>query len=259
MSETKKIPVNPNLKVEGFNPEDYVSEYTNARGEKLSRLPFNAQLMWFRLRYPDGKISVETRPGNNVIIAKARVYADRKDPVDAFIAEGESSRGPSPDMPSVNPRNWAQTAAIATALRYAGFGLEYDLAGEEPETITGEWDALMEGAVASPTSPKPNQTINNVNRGGDGSVDARVPEGTTVANAPAASNEPDYENMSEDEALSVASNVVLTNGKYKGKTVAQVLAENNRYANYVLNNFDHSDPVYKAVKVMTDAAMRYAD
>lgn len=248
MSEKKKIPVNPNLQVEDFNPEEYVVDYTNSNGEKLSRLPFNPQLTWFWLRYPDGKISVETRPGKSVVIAKARVYANRNDPVDAFIAEGESSRGISSDIPSINPRNWAQTAAIATALRYAGFGLGYDLAGEEPETITGEWDSLMDEPAPAVEKKAPKTSI-------DGIVEGEKTEPV----APKKSEGPDYSSMTEDEALAAASAVVFTNGKFKGKTVAQALHENSRYAVYVLEHFDHEDPIYKAVKVVNDAAMRYAE
>lgn len=249
MSENKKLPLNPNLSVENFNPEDYVQSYTNSKGETLTRLPFNAQLMWFKLVYPKGKIAVETRPGKGVIIAKARIYLDYKDPVEAYVAEGESSRGPSPDMPSINPRNWAQTAAIATALRYAGFGLEYDIAGEEPETITGEWDSLIDDS--QPVAE--NGTASAANRG---LKTPAKPEAQTSVGKP---DSPDYENMTDEEAIKTAGEVVLVNGRYKGKTIAQAIAENSGYAGYVLNHFDKEDPVYKAVKVLNDAAMRFAE
>lgn len=266
MSENKKLPMNPNLVVEGFNPEEYVQEYTNTQGEKLTRLPFNAQLHWFQLKYPEGKIAVETRPGKGIIIAKARIYADRKDPIEAYIAEGESSRGPSPDMPSVNPRNWAQTAAISTALRYAGFGIECDLSGDEPETITGEWDSLMEEsapAVAkAPTkaAPKTAKAVidNSVEDAGEG-----VPEGTNAPVEPAipegTTNIPDYSSMSDDEAVQAASKVIVDKGKHKGKTVAEAVASNSRWAAYVLEKFDENDPIRKAVEVLNNYAMRMAD
>lgn len=250
MSELKKIPMNPNLAVEGFNPEDYIQEHTNSNGEKLSRLPFNAQLMWFRLRYPEGKISVETRPGKSVVIAKARVYANRNDPVDAFIAEGESSRGPSSDMPSINPRNWAQTAAIGTALRYAGFGLECDLAGEAPETISGEWDELMDNPPSFNVSQSEAKN----------KIESVVEDGSeTTTTTPPSPDFIDYENMSDEEALKAAQGVTFKNGKFKGKTVVQALTEKPNYAAYVLNNFDHDDPLYRAVKVFADAALRLED
>lgn len=268
MSEKEKIqlPVNPNLVVKDFDPENFVQDYTNSKGEKMSRLPFNAQLMWFRLKFPEGKISVETRPGKNVIIAKARVYADRRDPVDAFIAEGESSRGPSPDMPSVNPRNWAQTAAIATALRYAGFGLECDLSGEEPEAISSEWDSLMENPDAvetkkTTTAKAAKAVIDNTvedNAEGEGINEGAIAPAKPDT-APANSEIPDYANMSDDEAIQAASKVVFKNGKFEGKTVAEALATNSRYAAYVLNNYDKNDPIYKAVEVMNNAAMRLAE
>ena len=241
-------PINPNLTVENFNPAEYLKEYKNTSGDVVLRLPFNALLMWFWRIYPEGKIAVETRPGNNVVIAKAKVYANRTDALDAYIAEGESSRGPSPDMPSVNPRNWAQTAAIATALRYAGFGAyEVDIVGDEPESITGEFDSLLDGNT-KPVAPKAaNKVIND------------IVDGETVEETPVPNDEPDFDAMTNDEAVAAAGNVKVPRGKYEGKTMNEVILQNPGYPSYVLKNFDHDSLVYKAAKVLVDAAARMAE
>jgi outer membrane biosynthesis protein TonB len=63
------------------------------------------------------------------------VYPSYKDPVDCYLAEASASRGEAPDKPSVSPREWAQTAAIGIALRNAGFGLQFAMAGEEFESV----------------------------------------------------------------------------------------------------------------------------
>lgn len=234
----KKLPIPKHLEVENFNPEDYVVPYVNNEGKSLTRLPFPALNTWFHLVYPEGKIATETRPGNAVVIAKARIYANRNDNPDAFIAEAEASRGVIADAPGVNPRVWAQTAAISTALRYAGFGLNCDLMGEEPEDITAEWDELLGGE--NKPSPAPKKTVDDII---DGDEEPKAK---------------DFSEMTDEEAREAAVKVICTRGKYKGKTLGEVIAEHPDYTNYVLQNFNTDDEIYKAAKVLNDAALRLA-
>jgi len=117
--------------VEGFDPAAFAVEYTDlGSGESRKRLPVMAQLAWFRLKYPEGRISATAQPTKDGFVATARVYMHHNDPVDCFLAEATASRGASPDKPSVSPREWAQTAAVGIALRNAGFGLQFHAAGE---------------------------------------------------------------------------------------------------------------------------------
>ncbi|MCL2343185.1 MAG: hypothetical protein FWC62_04705, partial [Firmicutes bacterium] len=117
--------------VEGFDPAALAVDYTDLNtNETRKRLPVMAQIAWFRLKYPEGRISVSVQPGKDCFIANARVYMNCHDPVDSFLAEASASRGPLPDKPTVSPREWAQTAAVGKALRNAGFGLQFDAAGE---------------------------------------------------------------------------------------------------------------------------------
>lgn len=45
--------------VEGFDPTPLAVEYVDLNTqEKRSRLPVMAQLAWFRLKYPEGRVSV---------------------------------------------------------------------------------------------------------------------------------------------------------------------------------------------------------
>ena len=98
-----------------------------------------AQIAWFRLKYPEGRISVQAAPGKDCFVATARVYPSYKDPADCFLAEATASRGYLEDKPSVSPREWAQTAAVGIALRNAGFGLQFAMAGDEfPDTVSAQ-------------------------------------------------------------------------------------------------------------------------
>ena len=106
--------------VEGFDPSVYAVPYTDLNsGETRKRLPVMAQMAWFRLVYPEGKIAVSVVPSHDCFIATARIYPSYKDPVDCFLAEATASRGYDPSKPSVSPREWAQTAAVGIALRNA--------------------------------------------------------------------------------------------------------------------------------------------
>ena len=50
--------------VEGFDPRPFAVDYTDlGTGQTRKRLPVMIQMAWFRLRYPEGKISVEVTQG----------------------------------------------------------------------------------------------------------------------------------------------------------------------------------------------------
>lgn len=116
-------------RVEGFDSSVFVMDLTNlTTGEVRKRLPVNAQIAWFRLKYPMGKIAVSVKAGRNESqIATAKVYADFKDGVDNYLAEGTAEKFPLKDKPEISVIEWAQTSAIGVALKNAGFGLQVAL------------------------------------------------------------------------------------------------------------------------------------
>ena len=142
--------------VDGFNPTPFAMDFTDlGSGETRKRLPVMIQMAWFRMKYPEGKITVQVEPGKDCFVATARVYPSYKDPVDCYLAEASASRGEAPDKPSVSPREWAQTAAIGIALRNAGFGLQFAMAGEDfeavaPNELTGASETPAESVTPAP-------------------------------------------------------------------------------------------------------------
>ncbi len=123
-------------KVDGFDPGVFAVEYTDLNtNEKRLRLPVIIQMAWFRLLYPKGRIAVKVEQGRDCFVATAKVYLDYKDPIEHYISEATASRGKSADAPSVSPREWAQTAAIGIALKNAGFGLQFNMAGEDFSSV----------------------------------------------------------------------------------------------------------------------------
>lgn len=138
--------------VEGFDPSALAVEYTdlNSAGGKETRLrlPVMAQIGWFRLKYPEGRIAVSVTTGKDCFVATARVYPHYSEPVDQFLAEATASRGYLADKPTVSPREWAQTAAVGIALRNAGFGLQFSAAGER--TVCVQWRSDLPDDPPSP-------------------------------------------------------------------------------------------------------------
>lgn len=123
--------------IQGFDPSQFAIKLADLseNGEERMRLPVMTQLAWFRLKFPMGKISVEVIPSGELFVATAKVYADYKDADNCFLAEATASRGKCEQKPSVSPREWAQTAAIGIALRNAGFGLQFAIAGDDFEEV----------------------------------------------------------------------------------------------------------------------------
>ena len=118
--------------VEGFEPSVFAVDYTDlTTGEVRKRLPVMTQIAWFRMKYPEGKIAVSAVPNGDCFVATAKIYPSYKAGENEFLAEATASRAPAADKPSVSAREWAQTAAIGVALRNAGFGLQFSVAGED--------------------------------------------------------------------------------------------------------------------------------
>ena len=136
--------------VEGFNPEPLAVDFTDTNtGENCKRLPVMAQMAWFRMKYPEGKIATRVTAYNDCFVATARVYADCRAHQECYLSEATASRSYIPEKPSISPREWAQTAAIGIALRNAGFGLQFSMAGDSfPETAAHE--PQMAGNTAQP-------------------------------------------------------------------------------------------------------------
>lgn len=136
-------------KVDGFNPEVFAVEYTDLiTNDKRKRLPVMVQMAWFRLKYPEGRIAVSVSKGNDCFVATARIYPSYKDPVEFYLAEATASRSFDPAKPSVSPREWAQTAAVGIALRNAGFGLQFNSAGDDFSAQTAN-EFIVDTAVPS--------------------------------------------------------------------------------------------------------------
>lgn len=219
-------------KVEGFDPAPLAVEFTDLNSsENRKRLPVMAQIAWFRMKYPEGRIAVQVNPSKECFVATARVYPNYKDGPDNYLAEATASRSYQADKPSVSPREWAQTAAVGIALRNAGFGLQFAIAGEEFEAIaTDELGALSKtGVTAQDTTSPPEEYT----------VEAQIPVARELT-------------LEEKYEKALAIQCPIT--KFGGKTMGEVLMMDPNAINWCATKFTGDPTVKEAAQVICEYA-----
>ncbi len=232
-------------KVEGFDPAPFAVDYTDLNtNETRKRLPVMIQMAWFRLKYPEGRIAIQVTSGKDCFVATARVYPHYKDPVDCYLAEATASRGYCEDKPSVSPREWAQTAAVGIALRNAGFGLQFAMAGEEFGEIAP--DELGVTALKGQAA---------------GSGASAASQNGTQAGAeeeyPVVVQEPKRE-LSPEEKLQQAMSVPCPISKFAGKTLGEVLQLDVGAIHWVAEKFKGGEEIKAAAKLICEHALQQA-
>lgn len=228
--------------VEGFDPAPFAVEYTDLNtGESRKRLPVMIQMAWFRMKYPEGRISVQVSPGRDCFVATARVYPSYKDGPDCYLSEATASRGMDPAKPSVSPREWAQTAAVGIALRNAGFGLQFNMAGEE----------YAEHAVDEflPDSGKETGETVNTPANEAGMVSSASPSESKMA-APEA--------LTPEKRLEQAMNTPCPIQKYKGKTLGEVLSMDPNAINWIATKFKGDSEIAAAARLICEDSLSQA-
>lgn len=228
--------------VNGFDPAPFAVDYTDlGTGEVRKRLPVMIQIAWFRLKYPEGRIAVQVSPAKDCFVATARVYPSYKDPADCYLAEATASRGLCEDKPSVSPREWAQTAAVGIALRNAGFGLQFSMAGEDFEPL-----AVDELGVAGKETPEKKPAAAPAPSAGE----APQEEYTVAA-------EPERE-LTPEEKLAHAMQVPCPITKFGGKTLGDVLTMDPGAIKWVATKFTGSEEIKAAAQLICNYALQQA-
>lgn len=220
--------------IPGFNPAALAVNYSDLKeGETRARLPVVAQIAWFRLKYPEGKIAVKVAQGANCFIATARVYTSYKDGEENYLSEATASRGKCEDKPSVSPREWAQTAAIGVALRNAGFGLQFPLAGEDfSENAPDEFAFDTAGET---------ETVS--------SLSETLPEAETQAEQP-------KKELTPEEKYQKALDTECTVSKYRGKKMREILMIDANFLNWLVNKYQYQDTNKEAAQVICEYASK---
>ena len=134
-------------KVEGFDPRKYMRLIQNEGQAGKYYLDVAYRKLWFRLRYPEGKIVKKIlKLTEQVAIVEARVYLNRNDHEDNFISNALAQKYMTADGQFGNKFvELAETAAVGRALSDAGFGLQFaDREGDMDSEVTeAPFDAQM--------------------------------------------------------------------------------------------------------------------
>ena len=139
-------------------------------------------------------------------------------------------------MPTVSPREWAQTAAIGIALRNAGFGLQFAAAGDSFDTPAVD---ELGGIIWS---------------GDEGDRDA--PAVDLATSAPQQSPHADPPAQKEPEnPLGQAMRMPCPISKYSGKTLGDVLRMDPHAILWVANKFSGDPNISAAAKLICEQAM----
>lgn len=232
-------------KVDGFDPTPLAVEYVDlTTQEKRKRLPVMAQLAWFRLKHPEGKIALNVEAVKDYFVATARIYVSYKDPAECYLSEATASRKYDPLKPTVSPREWAQTAAIGIALRNAGFGLQFGAAGDDFESQAA--DELGVGFSMTPPPVIP-ETANN------SQTEMEVP---AAQSAP--KKAPPILELTPEQKFEQACAVRSPIKKHDGKTLGEVLQLDPGAISWLANKFTRDETVRAAAEFICSYSMAQA-
>lgn len=260
MSHIEKI-----NQIEGFDPTPFAIEYGDlSAGESRKRLPVVIRIAMFRMKYDKGKIAIHTKEEKDGYVATARVYPDYKDSPDEFLAEASAFRAPCPDKPSVSAREWAQTAAVGIALRNAGFGVQFDVAGEDvPETmgdnIPNASEPSKNDVTPAAVPPTPSKEVS-------------PPTAQTEAlqTTPEANTETEYTVASDfstegkteltyEEKVQKAMMLPCPIEKFGGKTLGEVLREDPKALVWTATKFSGDANIKEAAKLICEYSQKQAE
>lgn len=120
-------------RVDGFNPMELARKIGEEGQEEQLYLDVKYRKLWFRLVNPAGKIiSRIINFTENMAVVEARIYLDKCDQADNYVANSFSQKFRSDD-PKFGDKflEMAETAAVGRALSDAGYGVQFADVGEE--------------------------------------------------------------------------------------------------------------------------------
>lgn len=254
----KNMEVINNLnKVEGFDPAAFLRRLTGESGEEQFYLDVKYRKLWFRLKYPNGKITKRiVKLDNDFAIIESKVYLDRNDAEDCYISCAMAQRWRSDDDTYGKKYvETAETAAVGRALADAGFGIQFAEPGEEKDSSpvdspvvvpdekdvsarecekkvpssTEDDDALPEGFVAKkPVADEKDKSLNTDKK------TKEFDESTPV------------EKLLKDMTLEDAKNVVIPFGAYKDKTLGALCIEKPSAVNWYVESYRGKNNILRA-------------
>ena len=262
-------------RVEGFDPTKFMRRLTevdeNGQPSERMYLEVAYRKLWFRLKHPEGAIRKFIREVNDQFaIMEARVYLDRRDPEESYIANAIVKRYFHPeDKLGDKYLEIAETAAVGRALADAGFGIQFTDSSENPEsgvvdspigmpsvhtanaslshvnTVTGEVTHTPQTSATAAANAVPNSV----------SMAAPMPQAQPVAAVPAFTPEMPVEQILPMMTMQFAINYEVDCGVFKGKKLGQVAQETPQSLEWYVTSYRGKNNVLRAAaKFLLDKA-----
>ena len=271
--------------VDGFDPTKFMRKLTetdeNGQPSERMYLEVAYRKLWFRLKHPEGAIRKFIREVNDQFaIMEARVYLDRRDPEESYIANAIVKRYfNSEDKLGDKYVEIAETAAVGRALADAGFGIQFTDSSENPES--GVVDSPIGMPMGTPygmpsgmgvntvtgevthTSQTPAPAAANAVQNGV-SMAAPMPQAQPVQSAPQAQPAPaapaftattPVEQILPQMTMQFALNYEVDCGVFKGKKLGQVAQEKPQSLEWYVNAYKGNNNILRAAaKYLLDKA-----
>lgn len=227
--------------VDGFEPKNYLREEKTDEGTSVY-LDTKFRLLWFRLKYPDGKlVKIPKALNKDYATFEVRVYSHKDDTPDNFLANGFASRyrDDGNEKFGLNFVESAETAALGRALKDAGFGTQFcDIALPNDQTIV---DAGVNISFDCGNDELPNPDEDGV-PAMDNSDEAVSETKTADAEKPklVLSKDMPVEELLTQMTLEYAKSIVVDYGFDKNKNLGQLAVERPKgieyHASHAKNN-----------------------
>lgn len=253
--ETIMSIINNLNKVEGFDPSLFLRKLSNDTGEEQLYLDVKYRKLWFRLKYPNGKITknvVKLEPEYAVI--ECKVYLDRNDPEDAYVSCAFAQRWrKDDDIYGLRYVETAETAAAGRALADAGFGIQFAEPGEEqdvnpvdsPVTMPagGSWEVPEEETVVEEKKKKMTNKSEGKPPKSEGKEPVKLQESMAV------------DDLMKIMSLEDAKKYIVPFGEFKGQSMGDVSLKNPKSLNWFVEGYSGNRNILRAsAKLLLEAA-----
>lgn len=233
--------------VDGFDPKRYMRSTSTEEGQGLY-LDVKYRKLWFRLKYPMGKIKKIFHTLNaEIAICEARVYLDKDDPEGGYVGSGTAQRFfKSGDKFGESYVESAETAAVGRALAEAGFGSQFsdcDMTEPADQSLADapiDAPAPMESPADSTPAPAPGTAS---------------PSPATLEPAPQLSPAMNFEQAYAAMTLDAAKAVVIDCGYYRGQPLGQLALSKPGSLHWYVDSYKGNNNLLRAAaKYLLDRA-----
>lgn len=248
--------------VDGFNPGEFARTLENEDGSRSLYLDVKYRLLWFRLHRPDGKISSEIiHVDEKSAVVSCRLYNDKNDPADQFVAMSSAQRFASQDRFGDRYLEIAETAAMGRVLAAAGYGTQFCSFGDMLSGVIADAPVELPGADEEPELPFAASAHNSVQMpAADQLCDQMLRYPQANENAPAGTGRPlTLEDLLNTMTVQEAQQVVVDMGYNKGMTLGQLALHKPRDLEWYVNHYAGKNLRLKAgAVILMNAAMSQA-